>query len=51
MRVVNVHRVAGTQGWGRGQRYLISRDLLGNMRSPGTNGGGSVCLLSFHLGS
>lgn len=39
-------QVAKTQGWG-----FISWDLLGNMRSTGTNGGGgSVCPHSFYLG-
>lgn len=44
----------GEVGWDevQGRDVLISWDVLGNMRSPGTNGGSrSMCSHSFHLGS
>lgn len=35
-----VGQMIGTQGQSQGCRCLISCDLLGNVRSTGTNGGG-----------
>lgn len=44
-----VDQMIGTQDWSQGNRYLISCDLLGNVRSTGTNsGGGNVCSHSLY---